>query len=149
MLSGIDELPKTRKLTNKLHFLLDVMECEMSTLYDLVAIESFESLMEKEGHMMNVLDFVSVKDIRLHFRSIIMAHMKMEDKKLNIDLKLLYVNEQEIYMSPCLLKYNQSTFLARHDHAETTEESAGDVGCSLPRLIRRKSLLQRGTFWRS
>lgn len=45
MLLGIDELLKTHKLANELHFLLDVRECKILTMCDLVAVKSFESLM--------------------------------------------------------------------------------------------------------
>lgn len=42
MLPKIDELLKTHsKLTNELRFLLDVRDYEISTLRDLVAVESF------------------------------------------------------------------------------------------------------------
>lgn len=63
MLPGIDELPKTRKLTNELRFLLDVKDYEMSTLRDLVTVESFKTMMEREGHLMRELDFFYVEDV--------------------------------------------------------------------------------------
>lgn len=67
MLSRIDELSKTCKLANDLQFLLDVRDCDMSTLRDLVAVESFETLMEREGGLMRTLDYFSIEDARLRF----------------------------------------------------------------------------------
>lgn len=67
LLTEIDELPKTQKLTIELQFLLDIRDCELSTLCDLVTIESFKSLMEREGHLMRELDFFSIKEARLRF----------------------------------------------------------------------------------
>lgn len=70
--------------------------------------------------------------------------MKMEAKKLNIDLQLLYVNEQELYMSSCMPEYNQSPFLGKADHAETTEEPAGDAGRSSPKADSPKKSAAEG-----
>lgn len=57
---SIDELPKMRKLANKLQFLLDMRDCELSILRDLVAVCSFDELMKEEDQLMNTLDYCSM-----------------------------------------------------------------------------------------
>lgn len=110
----------------------------MSTLCDLVIVESFETMMERDGHLMPELDFFSVEDAQLQFRSIILAYMKMEAKVLQINLQSLYIYEEDMYMSSCLPEYIQSPFMASAEKFKPAEDPATDACLSHPKTSSPK-----------
>lgn len=69
------------------------------------------------------------------------AHMKMEARKLDIDLKSLYVNEPDLYNDACLPDYMASPILLRTEHYEAACNNSGEGERSPPGAKTTKNLL--------